>query len=48
LGFIGITDVTFVRAEKLALGDEVRDRSIRAARQPLMQAVTVARPRAAP
>ncbi|WP_340119077.1 NAD(P)H-dependent oxidoreductase [Pelagibius sp. 7325] len=28
LGFIGITDVTFVRAEKLAFGDEARAASI--------------------
>jgi FMN-dependent NADH-azoreductase len=42
LSFIGITDVAFVRAEKLALGDEVRDRSIRSARQQLMQATVVA------
>jgi FMN-dependent NADH-azoreductase len=32
LGFIGITDVTFVRAEKLAFGPEVRDQAINAAR----------------
>jgi FMN-dependent NADH-azoreductase len=32
LGFIGITDVTFVRAEKLAFGPEVREQTIGAAR----------------
>jgi FMN-dependent NADH-azoreductase len=32
LGFIGITDVTFVRAEKLAFGPEAREQSISAAR----------------
>ena len=29
LGFIGITDVTFVRAERLAFGPEVREQAIR-------------------
>lgn len=32
LGFIGITDVTFVRAEKLAFGPEAREQAIGAAR----------------
>jgi FMN-dependent NADH-azoreductase len=31
-GFLGITDVSFVRAEGIALGDEARDRAIAAAR----------------
>jgi FMN-dependent NADH-azoreductase len=31
LGFVGISDVTFVRAEKLAFGPEARDHSINAA-----------------
>jgi FMN-dependent NADH-azoreductase len=31
LGFVGISDVTFVRAEKLALGSEAREQSISAA-----------------
>jgi FMN-dependent NADH-azoreductase len=31
LGFIGITDVSFVRAEKLAFGPEARDQAINAA-----------------
>jgi len=31
LGFVGISDVTFVRAEKLAFGPEVREQSISAA-----------------
>jgi len=31
LGFMGITDVTFVRAEKLAFGPEARDQAIGAA-----------------
>jgi FMN-dependent NADH-azoreductase len=33
LGFIGITDVTFVRAEKLAFGPEAREQAIDAARR---------------
>jgi FMN-dependent NADH-azoreductase len=33
LGFIGITDVTFIRAEKLAFGPEVREEAIAAARR---------------
>ncbi|PJN93180.1 hypothetical protein CNY89_22950, partial [Amaricoccus sp. HAR-UPW-R2A-40] len=32
LGFIGITDVTFVRAEKIGYGPEARDGAIAAAR----------------
>jgi FMN-dependent NADH-azoreductase len=32
LGFTGITDVTFVRAEKLAFGPEIREQTIGAAR----------------
>ena len=35
LGFIGITDVTFVRAEKLAFGPEAREQAIAAARAEL-------------
>ena len=33
LGFIGITDVTFVRAERLAFGPEIREQTIAAARR---------------
>jgi FMN-dependent NADH-azoreductase len=33
LGFIGITDVTFIRAERLAFGPEVREQTIDAARR---------------
>jgi FMN-dependent NADH-azoreductase len=33
LGFIGITDVTFIRAEKLAFGPELREQAIDAARR---------------
>ncbi|MBM3549185.1 MAG: ACP phosphodiesterase [Alphaproteobacteria bacterium] len=32
LGFVGITDVTFIRAEKLAFGPEARAQAIDAAR----------------
>lgn len=39
LGFIGITDVTFVRAEKLAFGPEAREQAIEAARAQLRQTV---------
>jgi FMN-dependent NADH-azoreductase len=35
LGFMGITDVTFVRAEKLAFGPQVREQAIEAARTQL-------------
>ena len=35
LGFIGISDVTFVRAEKLAFGDEAREESLTGARKAL-------------
>lgn len=35
LGFIGITDVTFIRAENLAFGPEARDQMIDAARAQL-------------
>lgn len=37
LGFMGITDVTFVRAEKLAFGDEAKEASLAAARAELDQ-----------
>lgn len=39
LGFMGITDVTFVRAEKLALGPEPRQQGINAARLQLKHAI---------
>jgi len=39
LGFIGITDITFVRAEKLAFGIEARERAIDAARAELAEAI---------
>ena len=36
LGFVGITDVTFVRAERLAMGAEVRAQAIEDARSELL------------
>ncbi|MDW6025781.1 FMN-dependent NADH-azoreductase [Mesorhizobium sp. BAC0120] len=42
LGFIGITDVTFVRAEKLAFGPEARDQAIVAAHAQLKDTIAEA------
>lgn len=39
LGFIGISDVTFVRAEKLAFGPDAREQAIEAARTQLGEAI---------
>jgi len=39
LGFMGITDVTYVRAEKLAFGPEAREQGIEAARAQLGQVI---------
>ncbi|QCO19503.1 FMN-dependent NADH-azoreductase (plasmid) [Azospirillum brasilense] len=39
LGFMGITDVTFIRAERLALGAEAHEQAIGAARARIVQAV---------
>jgi FMN-dependent NADH-azoreductase len=39
LGFMGVTDVTFVRAEKLAFGIEARERAIDTARAELAEAI---------
>jgi FMN-dependent NADH-azoreductase len=39
LGFMGIKDVTFVRAEKLAFGPEARDQAIEAARRQLANVI---------
>jgi FMN-dependent NADH-azoreductase len=47
LGFIGITEITFVRAEKLALGGEAREQAIAAARTLLGGMVEAGLPRAA-
>ena len=39
LGFMGITDVKFIRAEKLAFGPDAREQSIGAARAQLGRAI---------
>lgn len=39
LGFMGITDIAFVHAEKLALGPEVREQAIRAARAKIREVI---------
>jgi FMN-dependent NADH-azoreductase len=39
LGFMGISDVTFVRAEKLAFGPEAREQAIAAARSRLGEVI---------
>jgi FMN-dependent NADH-azoreductase len=39
LGFIGITNITFVRAEKLAFWPEARERAINAARAQLAEVI---------
>lgn len=39
LGFIGITDIAFVRSEKLAFGPEDKERAIEAAREQLGEVV---------
>jgi FMN-dependent NADH-azoreductase len=47
LGFMGITDVTFVRAEKLAFGPEARDQAIGAAQAELGRMIEERRRQAA-
>ena len=42
LGFIGITDVTFIRAEKLAIGPEAREQAIEAARHAIKEELALA------
>ena len=42
LGFLGMTDVTFIRAEKLAFGPEARDASLAEARSAIAEATTLA------
>jgi len=39
LGFMGITDVTFLRAEKLAFGPEARDQSIATVRRQIAETI---------
>jgi FMN-dependent NADH-azoreductase len=41
LGFIGITNITFIRAEKLAFGPEARERAIDTARAELAEATSI-------
>lgn len=38
LGFLGITDVTFIHGHGLAMGDEVREKSLEAARNAIAEA----------
>jgi len=47
LGFMGISDVTFIRAEKLAFGPEVRMKTIDAARRQIDETIHAACLRAA-
>jgi FMN-dependent NADH-azoreductase len=39
LGFIGLTDVTFIHADSLNLGEQAREKSLEAAREAIAQAV---------
>lgn len=39
LGFIGLTDVTFIHAENLNMGDEAREKSLAGAKDAIAQAV---------
>ena len=41
LGFIGITNITFIRAEKLAFGPDARKRAIATARAELADATGI-------
>lgn len=47
LGFVGITDVTFVRAEKLGFGPEAREASLVAAKARILDTITPSRAEAA-
>jgi FMN-dependent NADH-azoreductase len=40
LGFIGLTDVTFIHAENLNMGDDAREKSLAGAKDAIAQAVT--------
>ncbi|OCQ90153.1 FMN-dependent NADH-azoreductase [Nostoc sp. MBR 210] len=40
LGFIGLTDVTFIHADSLNLGDDARQQSLAAAKEAIAQTVT--------
>ena len=46
-GFVGITDVTFVHAEKLGFGPDAREQALAAARAQLDQVIGSERPRVA-
>ena len=46
-GFVGITDVTFVHAEKLGFGPDAREQALAAARAQIDQVVGSGRPRVA-
>jgi FMN-dependent NADH-azoreductase len=46
-GFVGITDVTFVHAEKLGFGPDAREQALASARAQLDQAIGSERPRVA-
>lgn len=39
LGFIGLTDITFIHAENLNMGDDAREKSLFAAKEAIAQAV---------
>lgn len=47
LAFMGINDITFIRAERLAFGPELRAQSIEAARAEVVQVMTQAQSQAA-
>ncbi len=47
LAFMGITDVTFLRAEKLAFGPEAREQAIEAVRRQISEAISEAYRKAA-
>ena len=47
LGFIGVTDVTFIRAEKIGYGPQARDAAITGARAEITRVVGAAVPLAA-
>lgn len=40
LGFMGITDITFIHADGLAFGDEAREKALAAARAEIQDAIT--------
>jgi FMN-dependent NADH-azoreductase len=46
-GFVGITEVTFVHAEKLGFGPDAREQALASARAQIDQVVGSGRPRVA-